>query len=203
MRFVVFLFALAAALLPGFAHAQFNFAPGSYELANGAKGTALLKLVLAEGRSPTVVVGVKNGREHRFRSSEMLAFTVDNHRFIQANNFRFHSGADAGFQAPAYLEVLETGPVELFYYHYQVEMGPHFKAHVKLPVLRKAGTATFFAYSPGHTPGFDPKLAPGTFVAALFPADPVLQRQLATNAVPRTQLAAAVHAYNQGVRLTP
>jgi hypothetical protein len=40
-------------------------------------------------------------------------------------------------------------------------------------------------------------------VAALFPADPVLQRQFATNAVSRAQLAAVVHAYNQGVRLTP
>ena len=46
-----------------------------------------------------------------------------------------------------------------------------------------------------------PLLAPGTFVAALFPADPVLQRQFATNAVTRAQLQAAVHAYNTGVRL--
>ncbi|GAC1597248.1 MAG: hypothetical protein NVS3B25_22150 [Hymenobacter sp.] len=199
MRFALYL--LAAGLLPGPALAQVAFAPGSYELANGARGTALLKLVLAEGGSPTLVVGSRNGRERRFRSTEIAAFKVDTHRFVRANDFRFRSGADAGFTDPAILEVLETGPVELYYYYYQVEMGPNFKAHVKLPVLRKSGTATFFAYSPGRTPGFDAKLAPGPWVAALFPADPVLQRQFATNTVGRAQLVAAVHAYNQGVRL--
>ncbi len=191
------------ALLPVVAQAQFNFAPGTYELANGAKGTASLKLVLAEGGSPTMLIGTKNGREHKFRSSEVAAFTIDNHRFIPVANFRFRGGADADFKDPALLEILETGPVELFYYYYLVEMGPNFKAHVKLPVLRKPGTTVFFAYSPSRTPGFDAKLAPGGFVAALFPADPVLQRQFATNAVSRAQLAAVVHAYNQGVRLTP
>lgn len=194
---------LAALLLPSIAHAQFSFAPGTYQLANGAKGTASLKLVLAEGDAPTMVVGVKNGRERKFRSTEMTAFTIDKQRFVQASNFRFRSGTDADFSDPVILEVLEIGAVELFYYHYQVEMGPNFKAHVKLPVLRKPGTTAFFAYSPGRTPGFDAKLAPGTFVAALFPADPVLQRQFATNGISRAQLIAAVHAYNQGVRLKP
>ena len=194
---------LVALLLPSIAHAQFNFAPGTYQLANGAKGTASLKLVLAEGGAPTMVVGVKNGRERKFRSTEMTAFTIDKQRFVQASNFRFRSGTDANFSDPVILEVLETGAVELFYYHYQVEMGPNFNAHVKLPVLRKPGTTAFFAYSPGRTPGFDAKLAPGTFVAALFPADPVLQRQFATNGISRAQLIAAVRAYNQGVRLKP
>ena len=198
-----FLLLLAVGLLPAAAHAQFNFAPGTYQLANGSKGEASLKLALAEGGSPTMMVGVKNGKERKFRAAEVTAFTVDNHRFVRVNDFRFRSGTDADFKEPALLEILETGPVELFYYHYQVEMGTNFKAHVKLPVLRKAGTSTFFAYSPGRTPGFDQKLAPGGFVAALFPADLVLQRQFATNSVSRAQLAAVVHAYNQGVRLTP
>ena len=188
-------------LLPWSGHAQFNFAPGTYQLANGSKGEASLKLVLAENGSPTTMVGVKNGKERRFRASEVTAFTVESHRFVRVSNFRFLSGTDADFKEPALLEILETGPVELFYYHYQVEMGPNFKAHVKLPVLRKAGAGPFFAYAPGRTPGFDPKLAPGGFVAALFPADPMLQRQFATNAVGRAQLAAVVRAYNQGVRL--
>ena len=194
---------LAAALLPAAAHAQLNFAPGTYQLTNGSKGEALLKLMLAEGGSPTMMAGVKNGKERRFRAAEVTAFTIENHRFVRVNDFRFLSGTDADFKEPALLEIVETGPVELFYYHYQVEMGPTFKAHVKLPVLRKAGTSTFFAYAPGRTPGFDQKLAPGGFVAALFPADPVLQRQFATNSISRAQLAAAVHAYNQGVRLRP
>ncbi|MDQ2795206.1 MAG: hypothetical protein M3Y12_14535 [Bacteroidota bacterium] len=192
-----------ALLLPAATHAQFIFAPGTYQLANGSKGEASLKLALAENGSPTMMVGVKNGKERRFRAAEVISFTVDNHRFVRANDFRFLSGTDTGFKEPALLEILETGPVELFYYHYQVEMNPSLKAHVRLPVLRKAGTAAFFAYSPGRTPGFDSKLAPGTFVAALFPADPVLQRQFATNTISKAQLAAAVHAYNQGVRLTP
>lgn len=202
-RFIILLFAVVAAFLPGVALAQFNFAPGTYQLATGAKGAASLKLVLAEGGSPTTIVGVKNGKERRFRSSEVVAFTVDNHRFVQAKDFRFRSGADADFQDPAILELLETGPVELYYYYYLVEMGTNFKAHVKLPVLRKAGTAAFFAYSPGRTPGFDSKLAPGTFVTALFPADPVLQRQFVTNGITRAQLPDVVRAYNQGVRLKP
>ena len=188
---------------PRSAQAQFNFAPGTYQLANGAKGTASLKLVLAENGSPTMMVGIKNGRERKFRSTEITAFTVENHRFFKVDGFRFRSGTDADFKDPVLLEILETGPVELFYYYYQVEMGTNFKAHVKLPVLRKAGTTTFFAYAPGRTPGFDQKLAPGGFVASLFPADPVLQRQFATNSVSRAQLAAVVRAYNQGVRLKP
>jgi hypothetical protein len=191
------------ALLPGFARAQFALAPGTYQLTTGASGTAPLKLVLAEGGQPTTIVGVKNGKERTFRSSEMAAFIIENHRFVTAKDFRFRSGADAGFSDPAVLEVLESGPVELFYYYYLVEMGPNFKAHVKLPVLRKSGTGPFFAYSPGRTPGFDSKLASGTFVAALFPADPVLQRQFATNGITRAQLADVVRAYNQGVRLKP
>jgi hypothetical protein len=201
LRYV--LLAAGALLLPGRVRAQFNFAPGTYQLANGTKGTASLKLVLAEGGRPAVVVGSKNGRERTFRTADLPAFTVDTHRFIRVNDFRFLSGTDAEFPGATWLEALESGPVELFYYYYQVEMGTNFKAHVKLPVLRKSGTNVFFAYAPGRTPGFDPKLAPGGFVAALFPADPVLQRQFATNSVSRAQLAAVVHAYNQGVRLTP
>ena len=203
MRYYVPVIVLAALLWPALAQAQFNFAPGTYQLANGAKGSASLKLVLAENGSPTMMVGIKNGRERKFRSTELTAFTIENHRFITVNDFRFRSGTDADFKDPALLEILETGPVELFYYHYQAELGSSFKAHVKLPVLRKSGTTTFFAYAPGRTPGFDQKLAPGGFVAALFPTDPVLQRQFATNSVSRAQLAAVVHAYNQGVRLKP
>ncbi|WP_210517570.1 hypothetical protein [Hymenobacter terricola] len=202
MRLFHFLLTAGALLLPAMARAQFNFAPGNYELTNGSKGEASLKLALAENGSPTMMVGVKNGKERKFRAAEVTAFTIENHRFLRVNDFRFLSGTDADFKEPTLLEILETGPVELFYYYYQVDMGPNFKAHVTLPVLRKAGTSTFFAYSPGHTPGFDQKLAPGAFVAALFPADQALQRQFATNAVSRAHLAAIVHAYDQGVRLT-
>ena len=203
VRLRYLLLAAGTLFLPGLARAQLNFAPGTYQLANGTKGNALLKLVLAEGGRPTVVIGSKAGRERTFRPADLPAFTIDVHRFIRVNDFRFLSGTDAAFPGATWLEALETGPIELFYYYYQVEMGPNFKAHVKLPVLRKFGTSIFFAYAPGHTPGFAPKLAPGGFVAALFPADPVLQRQFATNAISRTQLTAVVHAYNQGVRLTP
>ena len=202
MRFLYFLLMLGA-LLPGVARAQFAFAPGTYQLANGEKGAAQFKLVLAENGAPTAVVGSRNGRERKFRVAELTALTIDTHRFIRADDFRFLSGTDADFKGPALLEILESGPVELYYYYYQVDMGTNFKAHVKLPVLRKAGSSVFFAYAPGHTPGFDQKLAPGGFVAALFPADLVLQRQFATNAVSRAQLGAVVRAYNQGVRLKP
>ena len=202
MRFLNFLLVLGA-LLPSVARAQFAFAPGSYQTVSGEKGAAQFKLVLAENGAPTTVVGSRNGRERKFRVSELTTVTIDTHQFIRVDNFRFLSGTDADFKGPALLEILETGPVELYNYYYQVEMGTNFKAHVKLPVLRKAGTTLFFAYAPGRTPGFDQKLAPGGFVAALFPADPVLQRQFATNAVSRAQLAAVVHAYNEGVRLKP
>ena len=203
MRLTAVILAAITVLLPIMAQAQFSFAPGSYQLANGAKGTASLKLVLAENSNPTVLAGTKNGRERKFRSAELTSFTIENHRFIRVNDFRFRSGADANFREPTFLEIAETGPVELFYYYYLVEMGPNFKAHVKLPVLRKAGANLFFAYNPSHTPGFDQKLAPSAFVATLFPADLVLQRQLAANGISRQQIAAVVQAYNKGVRLTP
>ena len=166
----------------------------------GEKGTAVLKLVLAEGTAPTRVVGTKNGRERTFRSGQLKSFSIENHRFVRADNFRFHSGTAAGSAEPALLEIVETGAVELFNYHYQAEMGTNFKAHVTLPVLRKAGTAVLFAYAPGRTPGFDAKLAPNGFVAALFPADAVLQRQLVAGSIGRAQLAAAVRAYNLGAK---
>lgn len=194
---------LATVLLPIAAQAQFNLAPGSYQLASGAKGTASLKLVLAEAGRPTMMVGVKNGQERTFRSTEITSFSVEAHRFITVKDFRFRSGDDAGFKDPVILEAIEMGPVELFYYYYLVEMGPNFMAHARLPVLRKRGTSAFFAYCPGKTPGFDQRLAPGTFVAVLFAGDPGLQRRFATNAISRTELVGAVHAYNQGVRLTP
>ena len=196
-------FAIILALIfPSRVRAQFNFAPGSYRLTNGATGTAALKLVLAEGGSPTMMVGVKNGKERKFRSTEITSFAVDTHQFITASGFRFRSGEDQEFTDPVILETMDTGAVELFYYYYLVAMGTNFTGHAKLPVLRKRGTNTFFVYCPSRTPGFDQRLAPGTFVAALFPADPILQRQFATNSISRAQLVAAVHAYNQGVRLT-
>ena len=195
-------FALLLLLLAQPAHAQFAFAPGTYELASGSKGTASLKLVLGEGGRPTHLAGVKNGQARSFGPADVRTFTIDSHRFVQVSDFRFRSGTDAETTGPVWLEIVETGPVELFYYHYQVEMGVNFKAHVKLPVLRKAGSRPFLAYCPGHTPGFDQKLAPGGFVAVLFPADPALQRQFAVNAVARLQLPAVVHAYNSGTRLS-
>ena len=200
MRFLFLLLLAMLAAAPGRAAAQFIPAEGSYELTNGEKGTATLRLALAEGAAPTRVVGSRNGRERTFRSSQLKSFTIENRRFVRADNFRFHSGTAAGSAEPALLETVETGAVELFNYYYQVEMGTNFKAHVTLPVLRKAGTAIFFAYAPGRTPGFDAKLAPNGFVAALFPADAALQRQLATGSLARAQLAAAVRAYNQGTR---
>ena len=202
MRLAFFLLAIAV-LLAQAARAQFIAAPGTYQLANGSKGAATLKLVLAEGGRPTTVLGVKNGKPRTFRSPELPTFTIADHRFVRVGDFRFRSGADAGFNDPVWLEAVETGPVELYYYYYLVEMGTNFTGHAKLPVLRKTGTTIFFAYSPTRTPGFDQKQAPGGFVAALFPADVLLQRQFATNGVPRAQLAAAVRAYNQGIRLKP
>ena len=198
-RLLVLLLLLAAPCLP--ARAQFVLTPGSYELTNGGAGAASLRLVLAENGTPTLLMGVKNGKSRTFRSAEVKTVVIGKQRFIRVDGFRFRFGEDATFTDPVLLESLETGPVELFYYYYLAYLGPNFTAHVKLPVLRKQGTTTFFAYSPGRTPGFDAKLAPGTFVAALFPADPVLQRQFATNSVSRAQLMAAVRAYNQGVRL--
>ena len=201
MRILFSLLLAALALWPDLATAQFIPVEGTYELMTGEKGTATLRLVLAEGNAPTRVVGTKNGRERSLRSSQLKSFSIGSQRFVRAENFRFHSGTAAGSSEPALLETVETGAVELFNYHYQVEMGTNFKAHVTLPVLRKAGTALFFAYAPGRTPGFDAKLAPGGFVAALFPADAALQRQLATGSLKRPELAAAVRAYNQGIRL--
>lgn len=198
------LFLLAgAALLANPARAQFSFADGTYQLANGAQGSASLKFVPAEGGRPTLLVGVRNGQERSFRSAEVTAFTIDNHQFTRQDGFKLRAGYEAQHPGPALLEAVETGPVELFYYHYVAEMGASLKAHVRLPVLRKQGTQAFFVYSPKRTPGLAPGQGTGTFAAALFSADPVLQRQFATNAVPRDQLAALVRAYNQGVRLQP
>lgn len=188
-------------MLPGVSHAQFTLAPGTYQLANGAQGSAELKFVPAEADHPTLLTGVRNGQERSFRAAEVTAFTIDNHKFIRQDGFRLRAGYDAQHPGPALLEAVETGPVELYYYHYVAEMGASLKAHVRLPVLRKQGTQTFFVYSPKHTPGLPVGQGTGTFAAALFGADPVLQRQFATNAVTREQLAGLVKAYNQGVRL--
>ena len=195
------LVALSPFLLPTSAHAQFALAPGTYQLANGAQGAASLKFVPAEADHPTLVTGVRNGQERSFRCAEVAAFTVDNHKFSRQDGFRLRAGYDVQHPGPVLLELVETGPVELFYYHYVAEMGASLKAHVRLPVLRKQGTQTFFVYSPQRTPGLPPNQGIGTFAAALFGADPVLQRRFATNAVTRTDIADLVRAYNSGVRL--
>lgn len=80
-------------------------------------------------------------------------------------------------------------------------MGASLKTMVRLLVLRKKGTSNFFIYSPKHTPGLPVGQGTGTFAAALVSSDPVLQRQLATNAVTKAQLADLVRAYNKGTRL--
>lgn len=190
-----------ALLLARPAQAQFALADGSYQLASGAQGSAQLKLVPAEAGHPTLLTGVRNGQERSFRSAEVATFTIDNHRFVREDGFRLRLGYDAQYPGPALLEVVETGPVELYYYHYLAEMGASLKTMVRLPVLRKKGTPTFFVYSPKHTPGLPVGQGTGTFAAALFTGDPVLQRQLATNAVTKAQLADLVRAYNQGTRL--
>ena len=113
VRLRYLLLAAGTLFLPGLARAQLNFAPGTYQLANGTKGNALLKLVLAEGGRPTVVIGSKAGRERTFRPADLPAFTIDVHRFIRVNDFRFLSGTDAAFPGATWLEALETGPIEL------------------------------------------------------------------------------------------
>ncbi len=198
---LAFTIALALALLPSFARAQFSFAPGHYQLANGAQGDASLKLVLAEDDKPGALAGVRNDQERSFRPAQVTAFTVDGHAFARQDGFRLRAGFDAKFADPALLETVVTGgPVELFYYYYITQMGP-LKAHIALAVLRKRGTAAFFVYSPKRTPGLDARQALSPLVAGLFPGDPVLQRQLVGNAITRAQLPDLVRAYNQGVRL--
>lgn len=127
MRLSYFLLAAGAILLPAVARAQFSFAPGTDQLANGSNGEASLKLALAEDGSPTMMVGVKNGKERKFRAAEVTAFTVESYRFMRVNDFRFFSGTDADFKERALLEIIESGPVELFYYYYQVEIGTNLR----------------------------------------------------------------------------
>ena len=197
--------ALASALMlsPNHARAQFIFAPGHYQLASGAQGDADLKLVLAEDAKPGAMAGIKNGQERGFRPAQVASFSVDGHAFARQDGFKLRAGFDAQFSDPVLLETVVTGgPVELFYYYYIAPMGP-IKAHITLAVLRKKGSAAFFAYSPKRAPGLEAQQALSPLVAGLFPADPVLQRQLVGNQVTRVQLPDLVRAYNRGVRLKP
>ncbi|WP_125916986.1 hypothetical protein [Hymenobacter coccineus] len=190
-------------LLPGKARAQFAFAPGHYKLATGAQGDADLKLVLAEDNRPGAMAGVRNGQERSFRLAQVAAFSVDGHSFARQDGFKLRAGFDAQFTDPVLLEtVVVDGPIELFHYYYVAPMGP-LKAHITLAVLRKKGTNNFFVYSPKHAPGLNAQQALSPLVAGLFPADPILQRQLVSNQVTRVQLPDLVRAYNKGVRLKP
>ncbi len=192
-----------AILLPGFARAQFIFAPGHYQLSSGAQGDADLKLLLAEDDKPGAMVGIKNGQERSFRTAQVAAFTVGGHAFARQEGFRLRAGFDAKFTDPVLLEtVVAGGPVELFYYYYVTPMGP-IKAHITLAVLRKRGSSAFFVYSPKRTPGIEAQQALSPLVAGLFTGDPILQRQLVGNSITRAQLPDLVRAYNQGVRLKP
>lgn len=190
-------------LLPGHARAQFAFAPGHYKLTSGAQGDADLKLVLAEDNKPGAMAGVRNGQERSFRLAQVAAFSVEGHAFARQDGFKLRAGFDAQFADPVLLEtVVAGGPVELFHYYYVAPMGP-LKAHITLAVLRKRGTNNFFIYSPKHAPGLNAQQALSPLVAGLFPADPILQRQLVSNQITRVQLPDLVRAYNQGVRLKP
>ncbi|MGI4885484.1 MAG: hypothetical protein ACRYFR_11050 [Janthinobacterium lividum] len=190
-------------LLPDTARAQFAFAPGHYKLASGAQGDADLKLVLAEDNKPGVMAGLRNGQERSFRLAQVAAFSVEGHSFARQDGFKLRAGFDAQFADPVLLEtVVADGPVEMFHYYYVAQMGP-LKAHITLAVLRKKGTNNFFVYSPKHAPGLNAQQALSPLVAGLFPADPLLQRQLVSNQITRVQLPDLVRAYNQGVRLKP
>lgn len=190
-------------LLPGTARAQFAFAPGHYKLASGAQGDADLKLVLAEDDKPGAMAGLRNGQERSFRLAQVAAFSVEGHSFARQDGFKLRAGFDAQFADPVLLEtVVADGPVEMFHYYYVAQMGP-LKAHITLAVLRKKGTNNFFVYSPKHAPGLNAQQALSPLVAGLFPADPLLQRQLVSNQITRVQLPDLVRAYNQGVRLKP
>lgn len=185
------------------ARAQFSLAPGTYQLASGTQGTAEFKLEPAEADHPTRITGVRNGQARTFRPQDLSAFSSGEHRFSRQDGFRLRAGYDAQYPGPVLLEAIETGPVELFYYHYVADMGVGMKGYVRLPVLRRAGTQVFVVYSPGRTPGLPAGQGAGTFAAALFANDHALVRRFATNAVKPPELAALVHGYNQGTRVKP
>ncbi len=190
----------AALLAPPAAHAQYALALGTYHLTSGAMGAAEFKLEPAEADHPTRVAGVRDGQTRTFRPEDLSAFTTGEHRFQRQDGFRVRYGFDARYRTPPLLEIVESGPVELFYYHYIADMGAGMKAYVRLPVLRRASTQAFVIYSPQRTPGLPAGQGAGTFAATLFAADPALLRRFATNTVKAQELAAVVRAYNQRLK---
>jgi len=189
-----------AFLTPPAAQAQYALAPGTYQLTTGATGAAEFKLEPAEADHPTRVAGVRNGQTRTFQPEDLSAFTTGEHRFQRQDGFRARYGFEARYPNPVLLEIVESGPVELFYYHYIADMGAGMKGYVRLAVLRRAGTQAFVIYSPQRTPGLPAGQGAGTFAATLFAADPALLRRFATNAVKAQEIAEVVRGYNQRVK---
>ena len=185
-------------LLP--AQAQFKFAPGFYTLTNdSSRHEGPLKFSLAGFIQPAKLRAREANGTQTLDLNQVSSFVIDNHQFQRVDDFPFPAGYDDKYDGPIFLELVESGEIELFAYHYTFQAG-NYVANVVLPVLRHRGTTDYAVLNSDDARGIDVRNTPQAreSVARLFNKDPELQKRILAGAVLSANVIQYVRAYNAG-----
>ena len=119
MRFFYALFAFL--LLPLIGFGQFEFKPGTYELANGTKGEGELKY--NSGFRPRLTVKT-NKNKTDYSPGEVNHFTMGEQLFMPVSDFILDSGLPFTLKSHIendFAELVDTGRVQLLYFYFLAE----------------------------------------------------------------------------------
>lgn len=190
---------LSGLLLP--AQAQFKFAPGSYTLTDGSRHEGTLKFVLAGFLQPAKLKIKEAKGAQGLDLEQVSSFDTDNHRFQRVDDFPFPGGYDSNHGGPVFMELIESGEIELFAYHYTFQAG-NYVAEVVLPVLHQQGTSAYSVLNSDDARGIDVRNTQQAreSVALLFDKDPELQKRILAGAVVSANIVQYVRAYNSGAK---
>lgn len=144
-----------------------------------------------QGKTSTVSLG----QIQRFVIGQRLFIPVDRSLLPEVG------GYDRKYQDPIFLEVIDTGRVELYAYYYFYQLGANYSTTVAMLALRPRGNAPLVFFHPDAAPGISRKAGTAQQVASLFAEDPELQKRLLSGSVPDGVLVQYVRAYNNGERL--
>jgi hypothetical protein len=191
----------ALAQIKLFTTQQFKYAPGVYRLEDGEEGSGTLKYELAGAFAPSCL-RVKDDGVHqlaKYPLSYVRSFAIEGRSFVrvEVDDLPATGGFDQKYSDPIFLEVADTGRVNLYAYHYNYQTLNEITA-VSMPVLRVRGSQTYVFFCPERVPGFSRKVGLPKEAAPLFSNDPELQRRILSGAVTWDNLAAYVRAYNRG-----
>lgn len=184
------------------AQAQFQFAPGTYTLTDGSIHEGSLKFVLTNFRQPAKLK-IKDAKGNQNVDLKYVnSFTIDNHSFQRIDEFPYPGGYDSDHDGPVFMELIESGEIEIFAYNYIFQAGSNYIAFITVPVLRRKGTTDYAVLNSDNVHGIDVRDTPRAreSVALLFSKDSELQRRVLAGAVLSANIVQYVRAYNSGAK---